>query len=122
MKRLLLLAMIALPYTVWATPCPTSVPGSYPGTQGSATPSAISGTSCTNKGVTTASIDVIWGIPYKTTVGYVAPSGSNQSSQDLMWVGPHECETTPNNCEIIFYWHGGGGYSGTNGETGAGSP
>ena len=89
-------------------------------TQGSTTFVALAGTGCTSvNGVTVASVDVVWGIEYNHGVcPYAASSGGNQSTCDYMVLAPHQCVGNPSLCYGIIYDHGGGGYSGTNGENG----
>lgn len=88
-------------------------PASFPGFRTSTTPTAVPGTGYTINGVTTASVDVFWGVPYNRTVcPYNPGSGGKQSSCDLAVVMPHEAPSNPNNYEIVFCFHGGGGSNG----------
>lgn len=95
--------------------CPASWSAISGITQGSTTPTAIPNTGGTFNGVTTASIDVIWGIPYNSpTCGYSSPIVA-QSSCDITWVFPHEAGPTLGstaNYQIIWCFHEGGGSGG----------
>ena len=101
-------------YAQTCNPTNTSgCPSSYPGTQGSTTPVAITGTGYTENGVTTASIDTFWGVEYNHSVcPWSAPVGGNQSSCDISVVMPHEAPLNPNNYEALICIHGGGGWAG----------
>lgn len=90
-------------------------PSFWPGARGSTSPTAIPGTGYTANGVTTASVDVFWGVEYNHPVcPFSAGTGGNQSSCDITVVMPHEAPGNPNNYEIVFCFHGGGSSSGGN--------
>lgn len=90
-------------------------PALFPGARSVKTPTAVPGTGYTSNGVTTASIDVMWGLGYNRSVcPYSEGTGGNQSSCDLAVIMPHEAPSNPNNYEIVFCFHGGGGSSGGN--------
>lgn len=112
MKRLFI---IFLPISAFAGTCnyPSNTagcPSSNPGVQGSTTPTAVANSGGTFNGVTTASIDMIWGVPY-TSTGYVSPGGA-QSSEDITYYFPHEAFANPTQYEIVFCAHQGGGSTG----------
>ena len=117
MKILLILAVLCpLPAFANGTcsyPSNTSgCPGSAPATQGVTTPTAIPNTAFTINGVTTASVDIVRGLPFVTN-GYNAPSGGAQSSEDITIYGPHEAfSANQSTYEIIFCQHQGGGSTG----------
>lgn len=91
----------------------TGCPATWPGKHGSTTPTVVPGTGYTINGVTTASIDVFYGVPYNNSVcPYAPPVGGNQSGCDISWVMPHEAPSNPNNYEIIYCMHAGGGSAG----------
>jgi hypothetical protein len=119
MRRFLLL-LVVLTGVLWlprhgsaqsCNPSDTSgCPLQWPGRQGSTTPIAVPGTGYTINGVTTASVDVFWGVEYNPRVcPYAPPVNNNQSGCDISWVMPHEAPANPNNYEIIYCMHGGGG-------------
>jgi len=88
-------------------------PDHWLGSRGSTTPTVVPGTAYTINGVTTASIDVFWGVEYNPRVcPYVDPVYGNQSGCDISWVMPHEAPGNPNNYEIIYCMHPGGGSAG----------
>jgi hypothetical protein len=112
-----LTGVLWLPHSSSAQTCNPSdtsgCPAHWPGRHGSTTPTVIPGTGYTINGVTTASVDVFWGIPYNPSVcPFVPPVDGNQSGCDISWVMPHEAPVNPNNYEIIYCMHQGGGSSG----------
>ena len=119
MKRIFLFLMLVtgvlcLPHSSSAQTCNPSdtsgCPDSWPGRQGSTTPTVVPGTGYTINGVTTASVDVFWGVEYNPRIcPYAPPVEGNQSGCDISWVMPHEAPGNPNNYEIIYCMHGGGG-------------
>jgi hypothetical protein len=110
-----LLATFWLPHPSSAQICNPSntsgCPANWLGRHASTTPTAIPGTGYTINGVTTASIDEFWGVEYNHSVCPIAmpPVNGNQSGCDIAWVMPHEAPSNPNNYEIIYCMHGGGG-------------
>jgi hypothetical protein len=115
LKRLALLFILAAPCSGFASNCnPTDVSGcptTFSGSQGSTTPTAITGTGYTTGGVTTASIDTMWGIEYNHSVCPYNAGGSDCTVQVFM---PHECAGVA--CadhEKVFCMHGGGGSAGS---------
>jgi hypothetical protein len=124
MRKPILIAVLLCPLSALAGTCNYSPAGSTVSgcpasfaaiagiTQGSTTPLAIPNTGGTFNGVTTASIDVLWGLPY-VSGGYHAPSGGAQSSEDVTVLMPHECEAGGGaTCQILFCQHQGGGSTG----------
>ena len=82
-------------------------------TQGSSTPVLATNTAnYTNPitGVSTTGIYCTYGIPYSTVVGFNAPSGSAQNSQDVTDCYPHECIGSPNTCIVLRCYHDGAFY------------
>ena len=83
--------------------CPTTIPG----TPGSTTPTAVTGSGYTIGGVTTASVDVINQAQYNPTV---CP-GTNTTGDGGCTVTvfmPHEAPSNSANYEKIYVYHGGG--------------
>lgn len=88
-------------------------PDHWLGRRGSTKPTPVPGTGYTINDVTTASIDVFWGVEYNPIVcPYAPPLDNRQSGCDISWVMPHEAPANPDNYEIIYCMHQGGGSSG----------
>jgi hypothetical protein len=117
MRRLLLILGLLLPAVAVAQNCNPSdtsgCPIHWPGRSGSTTPTVVPGTGYTSNGVTTASVDVFWGVSYNPSIcPWVPAVNGDQSSCDISWVMPHEAPANPNNYEIIYCMHQGGGSAG----------
>jgi hypothetical protein len=119
MKRFLLLLVVSagalwIPRSSSAQTCnpsdTTGCPANWPGRRGSTTPTVVPGTGYTINGVTTSSVDIFWGVEYNPSVcPYAPPVKNKQSGCDISWVMPHEAPANPNNYEIIYCMHQGGG-------------
>lgn len=129
MRRFLLIAGLLLcaltaranPTCAWGQNGTSTTSGCPPNfnfaTQGSTTPVLATNTAnYTNPvtGVLTAGIYCIQGIPYSSTVGYVAASGNVQSSQDITACAPKECWSqesgTPSLCAPLYCYPDGAFY------------
>jgi hypothetical protein len=113
MRKLLLIFAIACAVPCAAQTCnPGNVTGcatSFPGAQGSTTPTAFTGTGYTTNGVTTASIDTIWGVEYNHgKCPYNTPTGDCT----INYFFPHGAQASANKIELVMVDHGGGGSAG----------